>query len=64
MRSILEDLYELRREKLVRLLKDVNPQTPVKFLSNVGAVELNSVRPAFAAAYTVAGQMQNILENC
>ena len=57
MKSIIEDIYELRREKLVRLLKNVDPQTPVKYLSNVGSVELNSVRPAFIGAYSVAGQM-------
>ena len=64
MKSVIEDIFELRREKLVRMLKNVEPQTPVKFLSNVGAVELNSIRPAFTAAFTVAGHMQNILENC
>ena len=36
----------------------------MKYLSSVGAVELNSVRPAFTAAYTVAGKMQTILEAC
>ena len=55
MKSIIEDIFELRREKLVRLLKNVDPMTPVKFLSNVGSIELNSIRPAFTAAYTVAG---------
>ena len=64
LKSIVEDIFELRKEKLVRQLKRVDPETPVKFLSNAGAVELNSIRPAFTAAYTVAGQMQNILENC
>ena len=60
----LRDHPEFRREKLVRMLKNVNPQTPLKYLSHVGAAELNSVRPAFSAAYTVAGKMQNILEAC
>ena len=64
MKSIIEDIFELRKEKLVRILKNVDPKNPVKFLSNAGAVELNSVRPAFQAAHNVAGQMQNILENC
>ena len=47
MKSIVEDIFELRKEKLVRLLKNVEPKNQVKYLSNVGAVELNSVRPAF-----------------
>ena len=64
MKSVIEDIFEFRKEKLVRLLKNVNPQTPIKYLSHVGAAELNSVRPAFSAAYTVAGKMQNILEVC
>ncbi len=55
MKSIVEDIYELRKDKLVTLLKKVDPVTPVKFLSNAGAVELNHVRPAFQAAYNVAG---------
>ena len=55
MKSIVEDIFELRKEKLVRVLKNIDPITPVKYLSNVGAVELNHVRPAFAAAYNVTG---------
>ena len=57
MKSIIEDIFELRKEKLVRILKNVDPKNPVKFLSNAGAVELNSVRPAFQSAHNVAGQM-------
>ncbi len=55
IKSILEDIFELRKEKLVRILKNVQPATPVKFISNAGSVELNSVRPAFQAAYNVTG---------
>ena len=47
MKSIVEDIFELRKEKLVRVLKNIDSKAPVKYLSNVGAVELNSVRPAF-----------------
>lgn len=47
MKSVIEDIFELRKEKLVRLLKIIDPVNPVKYLSNVGSVELNSVRPAF-----------------
>ncbi len=64
MKSIIEDIFETRKEKLIKVLKNIDPKAPVKFLSNVGSVELNSVRPAFQAAHNVAGQMQNILENC
>lgn len=62
MKSIIEDIFELRKEKLMRLLKDIDPITPVKFLSTCGAVELNLVRPAFTSAYSLAHHMQNIIE--
>ncbi len=55
MKSIVEDIFETRKEKLIKVLKNVDPTNPVKYLSNVGSVELNSVRPAFQAAYNVAG---------
>ena len=64
MKSVVEDIFELRKEKLVRMLKRVDPETPVKYLSTAGSIELNTIRPAFTAAYTVAGQMQTILDNC
>ena len=38
MKSIVEDIFEFRREKLVRMLKNVNPQTPLKYLSHVGEI--------------------------
>ena len=55
MKSIIEDIYETRKDKLIKVLKNVDPKNSVKFLSNAGCVELNSVRPAFQAAYNVAG---------
>lgn len=57
MKSIVEDIYELRKEKLLRMLKNIDPITPVKFLSTCGAVEINQIRPAFIAAYSIANQM-------
>ena len=58
MKSILEDIQELRKDKLMRLLKQIEPETPVKFLSKAGATELNIVRPAFNAAYAVVNKME------
>ena len=42
----------------MRLLKQIEPETPVKFLSKAGATELNIVRPAFNAAYAVVNKME------
>ena len=64
MKSIVEDIYEIRKEKLVRLLKNIDPKGPVKYLSNAGAVEINHVRPAFQAAYNVVAQTQSIYDQC
>ena len=60
MKSIVEDIYEIRKEKLVRLMKNIDASIPLKYLSNASAVEINHVRPAFQAAYNVVGQMKNI----
>ena len=62
MKSIIEDIYEVRKEKLMRILKEIDPQTPVKFLSTCGSAEINALRPAFSASYTIVNQMQNIIE--
>ena len=62
MKSIIEDIFEQRKEKLLRMLKKIEPATPVKFLSHAGAVEINAVRPAFCAAYSIVNHMQNIIE--
>ena len=62
MKSVIEDIFELRREKLMKLLKAFEPNTPAKFLSNAAACEINSVRPAFRAGYTITHQMQCIIE--
>ena len=39
--SILEDIKEIRKEKLLRLLKAMDPETPVQYLGYVGAQELS-----------------------
>jgi hypothetical protein len=57
MKSIVEDIFELRKEKLFRLLKNIDPVTPVKFLSNAGSIEINTVRSAFPSAYSIVNQM-------
>ena len=64
MKSIIEDIFELRSEKLIRMLKNIEPGTPVKFLSHAAAVEVNTVRPAFVGGYSIANSMQNIIEQC
>ena len=52
----------MRKDKLMRILKTVEPETPVKFVSMAGATEINSVRPAFQTAYAVINKMQVIKE--
>ena len=47
VKSILEDIQELRKDKLMRLLRNVEPETPIKYVSKAAAIELNAVRPAF-----------------
>jgi hypothetical protein len=64
VKSVIEDLYEIRSEKLMSELKKIDPETPVKYLSSAGAVEVNAVRESFGAAYGIAGKMQNIIEKC
>eukprot|EP00347_Sterkiella_histriomuscorum_P007784 403347574 len=62
VKSIIEDIQELRREKLLRMLKNIDPVTPVKYLGTCGSVEINQIRPSFTTAYSIAHQMQNIVE--
>ena len=45
--SILEDIKEIRKEKLLRLLKTIDPETPVQYLGYVGAQELSQLKPIF-----------------
>ena len=35
--SILEDIKEIRKEKLLHLMRDIDADTPVKYLSHVGS---------------------------
>ena len=35
--SILEDIKEIRKEKMLRSMRNMDPDTPIKFLSSVGA---------------------------
>ena len=56
-KSLIEDLFELRKEKLVRVLKRIDPETPVHYLSSASAAEINYVRPAFTSAYSVVNKM-------
>ena len=43
--SILEDIKEIRKEKMLLKMKQIDPDTPVQFLSSVGAQELSTLRP-------------------
>ena len=60
--SILEDIKEIRKEKLLRKLKNFDPDTPVHFLSYVGAQEVSTFKPIFSDSYGVVNKMQAIRE--
>ena len=40
------------------MLKDIEPETPLKFMSHVGAQELNLMRPALQNYYGTVNRMQ------
>ena len=61
VRSAIEDIYELRKEKMMSLLKTFEPETPLKFFSTCGAVDINQVRQSMTAAYSM-DQMQTTIE--
>ena len=61
-KSLVEDIYELRREKLHRMMKNINPETTVKFLNNIGAVEVNNCRAAIPPAYQIITKMNSLTE--
>ena len=61
-KSLIEDIFSLRRDKLLRVMKEINPEVPVLFLSKAGSAELNYVRPSFSSAYAVVHKMQNVIE--
>ena len=44
------------------MMKDVDAETPVKYLSSVGSAEMNYFRPSFTSAYSVINKMSNVLE--
>ncbi len=58
----MQDIFEIRMEKLAKIMKAIEPDTPVKFISNAGAVEINAIRPAFVNYYATVGKMQNVIE--
>ena len=60
MKSVIEDIFELRKEKLLRILKAIDPETPVKYLSNAGSVEINLLRPSMQATYGIVDKMQRV----
>ena len=62
VKSMIEDIFDVRKEKLMRILKNIDPETPVAFMSTVGSAELNYYRSSFSMAYSVIGKMQNVLE--
>ena len=61
-KSVIEDIHEFRKNMLISKLKKLEPETPIKYLSHVSAAELNAVRPAFIAMYSVVNKMQMIRE--
>ena len=62
VKSLIEDLFELRREKLIKIMKKIEADTPVIYLSTAGSAELNYCRPGFSAAHSVVNKMQNVLK--
>lgn len=59
---MIEDIYELRKNKMQVIMKDLQVDTPVKFVGYCGAVEVNQVRTSYSQAYGIAQQQQRILE--
>ena len=47
VKSVLEDIVEARNEKLNRILKNIDPATPVQFIGSAGQLELNMLRPGY-----------------
>ena len=43
-KSVVEDLFLIRKEKLIRIIKKVDPENQILFLSSVGCAELNYFR--------------------
>ena len=60
--SILEDIKEIRKEKLLRKMRKVVPDTPAHYLSFAGAQEISSFRPILQEAYGTINKMQAIIE--
>ena len=63
VKSLIEDLFDMRRDKLIKLMKEIDPGTPVLFLSSAGSAEINYVRPSFTSAYAIVHKMQNVIED-
>ena len=61
VKSLIEDIFSLRKEKITKILKNIDPDTPVAYLSNAGAAEVNYIRPAMGSAYSLVHKMQNVL---
>ena len=62
IKSLVEDLFDLRKDKVFKIMKKIDPDTPVFYLSSAGSAEINYVRPAFANAYSIVHKMQNMLQ--
>ena len=60
--SILEDIKEVRKEKMIAQMRQIDPDTPVQFLSSVGSQELSQLRPVLQEANAVINKMQQIKE--
>ena len=60
--SILEDIKEIRKEKMLKLVRTIDADTPVKFFSHLGAHELAQLRPITQEAYGTVNKMQAIRE--
>ena len=60
--SILEDIKEIRKEKLIKKMKNIDSDTPVHWLSFAGAQEISQLRPVIQEAYGTLNKMQAIKE--
>jgi len=58
LKSVLEDIQEQRKDKLSKVLKQIEGETPVKFLSNCGSNEVQTHRAVYQASYGVVNRIQ------
>lgn len=64
VKSSLEDLYQARRNKILKEMKDINPdREKFKKLKNITSFELNSLRGVYGSAYTTSYKLAELLKD-